>query len=226
MKAIIQTPTSNLENSLSFYTKLNFKNLGNNLVTDGKVIIQINDHQFARAGIKFYNKDWTSILSALKELVSIIETEESYLFAMPSGTWISLMKTDFKLEFTIEEKSFSVLGNYAGVSLETTDINKAIKIVEILDFSKTMGDIEQGWLAFTNKTGFGISMMTPNSCPHLFFNPSLTYFNGKENLNIISKIRNLKIPITQEISHFNKEGIVDNIIIRDHGGLGFFLFSD
>jgi len=54
----------------------------------------------------------------------------------------------------------------------------------------------------------------------------LTYFNGKQNLEVIEKIRNNAIPITEEITHFNKEGIVDNIIIRDPGGYGFFIFSD
>lgn len=46
------------------------------------------------------------------------------------------------------------------------------------------------------------------------------------NLAVIKKIRELNIPIVEEISTFNKEGIVDNIIIRDPGGYGFFIFSD
>jgi len=71
-----------------------------------------------------------------------------------------------------------------------------------------------------------VSFMQPNSCPHLFFNPSMTYFNGKNNLPIIAKIREAGILITEEITHFNQEGIVDNIIIRDPGGYGFFIFSD
>ncbi len=54
----------------------------------------------------------------------------------------------------------------------------------------------------------------------------MTFFNGKDNLNLIAKIREAGIPITEEITHFNKENIVDNIIIRDPGGYGFFIFSD
>jgi hypothetical protein len=68
--------------------------------------------------------------------------------------------------------------------------------------------------------------MKPQTCPHLFFNPSLNFFNGEDNISIISKIRSLDIPITEEITHFNKENKVDNIIIRDPGGYGFFLFND
>jgi hypothetical protein len=69
--------------------------------------------------------------------------------------------------------------------------------------------------------------MKPNICPHLFFNPSMTYFNGKEgNPKVIAKVRELDIPIAEEITHFSKDGSVDNIIIRDPGGYGFFLFND
>ena len=68
--------------------------------------------------------------------------------------------------------------------------------------------------------------MAANSCPHLFFNPSLTYFNSGRNPEVIAGIRAAGIPISEEITIFNKEGRVDNIIIRDPGGYGFFLFND
>lgn len=226
MQTIIQTPTRDLKESILFYKKLNFNILDNNIVTDGKVFIEINEHQFARVGIKFYKKDWTSILINLEKVVNITEIEDAYLFAMPSGTWVYLMKKELNTVILEAEKSFSTLGNFAGVSLESTDIQKSTQILEFLGFTKTMGKIEQGWVAYTNKKGFGISIMKPMMCPHSFLNPSLTYFNGLENKSIISKIRTLEIPIEQEITHFNKEGIVDNIILRDGGGLGFFLFSD
>ena len=45
-------------------------------------------------------------------------------------------------------------------------------------------------------------------------------------MEVIGKVRELGIPIAEEITHFNKEGLVDNIIIRDPGGYGFFIFSD
>ena len=120
----------------------------------------------------------------------------------------------------------SELGNFAGVSLETTAIKNSIQFWNILGFEQNMGSIESGWVSLVNKDGMSISLMAPLICPHLFFNPSLTYFNGTNNLNVIKEINARSIPITEEITHFNKEGIVDNIIIRDPGGLGFFLFSD
>jgi hypothetical protein len=89
--------------------------------------------------------------------------------------------------------------------LETTDIVKFIKVWQNLGFKKTMGSLEQGWITFQNGDGMGVSLMKPMSCPHLFFNPSLTYFNGKKNPEIIQKIRELGVPIAEEITHFNKK---------------------
>ena len=68
--------------------------------------------------------------------------------------------------------------------------------------------------------------MGPCCCPHLFFNPSLTYFNGGQNLPVIKAIREAGIPIAEEITHFNEEGVVDNVVLRDPGGLGMFIFND
>ena len=89
-----------------------------------------------------------------------------------------------------------------------------------------MGNIEQGWVVFQNEEKATVSFMMPNSCPHLFFNPSLNYFNGKNNLAVIEKIKKAEISFTEEITHFNSNGMVDNVIVRDEGGLGFFVFSD
>lgn len=229
MNTILQTPTNDLDQSLNFYRKLNFKILSDknpSLVSDGKFIIEINPDRFARAGIKLYHNNWTSSVDQLKKLTNVISIENGYLLSDPSGTWIYLMEGNFNQKFKLEEIQGSTLGNFAGLSLETTDIHKSIQLWELLGFYKTMGSIEQGWIAFENQDKMGVSFMQPNSCPHLFFNPSMTFFNGKNNLAVIEKIRQLEIPITEEITHFNQDGIVDNIIIRDPGGYGFFIFSD
>ena len=71
-----------------------------------------------------------------------------------------------------------------------------------------------------SEVGDSISLIQAQQCPHLFFNPSVTYFNGSHNLEIIHK----KIEITKEVTEFNGE--VDKIILRDSGDLGFFVFND
>jgi len=229
MNTILHTPTNDLNQSIDFYKKLNFKILSTEnptLVSDGKAVIEINPDRFARAGVKFYKSDWSSTVEQLKKLTNIISIENGFLLSDPSGVWIYLIESDSSIKSNLSEIENSTLGNFAGLSLETTDLKKSIEFWEVLGFSKTMGSIEQGWVAYENQDKMGVSFMQPNSCPHLFFNPSMTFFNGKDNLSIIEQVRKVEIPITEEITHFNKEGIVDNIIIRDPGGYGFFIFSD
>ena len=229
MKTIIQTPTANLKESVEFYTKLNFQIIsdeGSIVVTDDQVVIEINPNRFARAGIKIYHSNWKVIVEQLREQTKVIDIENGYLLSDGSGTWIYLINEEWDEMAMTVQLDKSILGNFAGVSLEVIDIEKAMKIYQILGFQPSMGSLEQGWIALTNEEGMSVSLMKPNSCPHLFFNPSLTFFNGKNNLEVIEKVRKLNIPIAEEITHFNKEGKVDNIILRDNGGFGFFLFSD
>tara|TARA_B110000977_G_scaffold67472_1_gene91583 strand:- start:5205 stop:5372 length:168 start_codon:yes stop_codon:yes gene_type:complete len=54
----------------------------------------------------------------------------------------------------------------------------------------------------------------------------MTYFNGSHNLEIIESIKKQIIEITEEVTEFNSKGEVDKIILRDSGGLGFFVFND
>jgi len=229
MTTIIHTPTNNLESSISFYEKLGFKMISKEnpiLFADGKAVIEINPDRFSRAGIKFFKESWAAEISKLKEITAITDLTNGYLFSDPSGNWIYLIESEFKQAYTLADSSFSVLGNFTGLSFETTDIQKSYSIYEILGFTKGMGSIEKGFVTLSQNENFTIALMKPLTCPHLFFNPSMTYFNGKNNLAVIENIRKLNIPITEEITSFNKEGIVDNIIIRDPGGYGFFIFSD
>lgn len=230
MQAIIQTPTNQLQNSVEYYSQLQFKTISSNnsqaWVTDGKVVIEINADRFARAGVKLYADSWGAVVEKLRNQSAIINIENGFLLSDPSGTWIYLLETKPPISFQQSQESFSVLGKFAGMSLETTEIERAIAIWETLGFKKTMGSMEQGWIAYQYKDELTISIMKPQACPHLFFNPSLTYFNSGQNPAIIAKIREIGIPITEEITHFNDKGEVDNIIIRDPGGLGYFIFND
>jgi hypothetical protein len=227
MQPLIQTPTPQLESSIDYYSKLGFKQISENPVifTDGKANIEINPDRYARAGFKFFKPSWEIEIQQLKGLTNVTTTKEGYLISDPSGVWIYLIEKEFNPVVANEEFSFGLLGNYVGISLESTDSKKSFEIYQILGFDLAFGTLEGGFFSLSHK-GFTISIMKPLSCPHLFFNPSLTYFNGKNNLDIIAKVRTLKIPITENITFFNKEGIVDNIIIRDPGGMGFFIFND
>jgi hypothetical protein len=229
MQAIAQSPTNQLENSIDFYQKLGFKKIDAKdavLFTDGKLIIEVNPERSARAGIKLFKSSWAVEVEKLNGLAAVNIIPNGYLLSDASGVWIYLIEGEPSWKAETAPESFSSLGNYSGLSLETTDIKRSGAIYEALGFKISMGSYDKPYMGF-DLNGFGISLMKPNICPHMFFNPSFTYFNGKEgNPKVIEKVRELKIPIAEEITHFNKEGKVDNIIIRDPGGYGFFLFND
>lgn len=229
MQGIVTTPTNKLENSQDFYEKLGFKKLdaaGQHLYTDGKVIVEINPERHARAGIKLYKSSWAPEVEAVSDLAVANKIKDGYLLSDASGVWIYLIESEPAFKVETAEVSFSGLGNFSGLSLETTDMKRSADIYKALGFTVVFGDDSQPYMSVALDE-FTVTLMKPNICPHLFFNPSMTFFNGKEgNPKVIAKVRELGIPIAEEITHFNKEGIVDNIIIRDPGGYGFFLFND
>lgn len=157
------------------------------------------------------------------------ECEDYFLVSEPSNTWIYLLKQARNLPDIFAEVDSSHLGHFAGLSLETTNIALSLKIYQALGYVVMMGDEKSGFvqLSVPDENAPGIALMKANSCPHLFFNPSLTYFNGKKrNPKIIQHLGELKVPLVEEITHFNQEGLVDNVLIRDPGGLGIFVFND
>lgn len=228
MNSIVQTVTPALETSKDFYTKLNFAVSAEGdttYATDSNVAIEINNDRFARAGLKLYKESWEEQVTLLREQTHVLSIDGGYLLSDPSNTWIYLMEGSGPNVQLGNEAS--ILGNYAGFSLEMVDMAKGVEIYKTLGFEGTGGDPSQGWMALKNSDEMVVSLMQPNTCPHLFFNPSLTYFNGKEgNPKVIQALRDRNIPFAEEITHFNKEGLVDNVIVRDPGGFGFFVFND
>jgi hypothetical protein len=227
--SIIVAATPNLSKSLDFYDSLDFAHYedhGTHYVVDGNFIIEVTDQKSIRSGVKLYKTDWSQEVELLKALTPVAEMEDSYVVMDSTGIWIQLVNGSNDLPVDVEFEKASKLGTIAGLSLEGISIPAMNKTWKILGFEKTMGDENGGWMATMNKDGLAISLMKINACPHSFYNPSLTYFNGKKNLDIIANIKAAGIPITEEITIFNDEGIVDNVIIRDPGGFGFFIFSD
>ncbi len=227
MASLIHTPTPNLARSKTFFSQLDFTEFTlDNLThfTDGKCIIQISTDHFVRPGVKLYQENWREELDKLKDQ-NIYPIEGGHFLKDPNGVSIYLMEGQLDLP-ELASFSPSLLGNLAGVGIESVDMKASAAFWEILGFSLSMGSVDQGWFVMQNQEGMGVSFMKALSCPHMFLNPSLTFFNGKNNLTIIEEIRKREIPIEQEITVFNSDGIVDNIILREPGGYGFFIFSD
>ena len=230
MNTIVQTPTDGTNSSLEFYKRLKFETLPSDeetLVSDGNVIIQLNPERFARPGIKLYKTSWEDEVDHLKKIdTPVVQTAKGYLLSDRSGTWIYLIEGKSPVPENIPSISSSLIGNFAGLGLEVISIESNLKLWNTIGFSQYSGSVDNGWVSLKNADGIAVSLMKPLVCPHLFSNPSLSYFNGGQNLDIIKSIKNQRIQISEEITVFNKEGIVDNIIIHDPGGLGFFIFND
>ena len=118
------------------------------------------------------------------------------------------------------------MGNFNGVSLESVDLAASLEFWQKIGFNHVGGSVENGWVMMKNEDDFDLNLMHFGLCPHLFSNPGLNFFNGANNPAIIREIKNRKLPIQQEITHFNPGFPAENIIVQDIGGLTFFIFND
>lgn len=250
MRATIHTPTPDLAASTDFYERLGFERLppseaGTSVesgsppkpvhLADSQVVIEINPDRFARAGVRLTKPSWDEELAALAAIATVSKLDShNHMVMDPSGVWVYL--TQGVGEGPPLPDHASVLGGFAGLSLETGSIPASAAFWEVLGFQverKQTGSVPSAedlaakdWLSSKNETGLIVTWMRPNRCPHLFFNPSLTYFNSGRNPEVIAAIRAAGVPIAEEITVFNESGEVDNVILRDPGGYGFFVFND
>ncbi len=229
MHITLQTPTPDIAKSRSFYDKLGFSLIdddGTVKFFDGKTLIEINSDRFARIGLRVYSQDVENLVEKLRGTFNISETDKSYQLSLPGGLNIYLLKDQTAPEINTQNAITTMLGNGHGLSIETGETSIVYNALLILGFKITHGKAEDPWFVMEGASGFGVSLMKPNNCPHMFYGPSLNYFNGSENLKQIERIRNSGISISEEITIFNDKGVVDNIVLQDPGGLGFFIFSD
>ncbi len=223
---IINTTTPDLEASKSFYEALGFNIYeleGLCYAVDTQVVIYISTHNTDRIGTSLYHHDWSSYIEKLSQLTNTITTPYGYLLGDSSGAYIRLLSDKPDVP---DHTNQACLGSYAGLSIETADYHRCIDIWSCLGFDDKTGDISQGWVTMTSKNDGPISIMKPMACPHIFGNPGLTYFYGQKNESIITDIRRSGVAIAEEVTVFNNEGKVDNVILQDPGGLTFFIFND
>ncbi|NLR92023.1 hypothetical protein [Flammeovirga agarivorans] len=219
------TDTSQL-NTAAYYIDLGFeiiKEKDRIWAVSKEVQIALSSIPTDRKGILYFNSEAIDLIK--KNNVFYNESENGEITVMtPAGILMTIVNQEPpKL---ISEKT-SILGNYMGISIETINMNASVGFWENLGFTIGMGNVDQGWVSMTNNNGDIISLMKYGMCPHQFFNPSMTFFNGKEkNPIVINNIRESNTPIAEEITHFNEEGIVDNIVLKDPSGVGCFVFND
>lgn len=228
MQILVHTPARVLFDSIHFYQKLGFELLFESpmvVLADSQFMVELNPDPFARPGLKLIKEDWSSELTQLKEITTIYEINSGYLIDDNNGCRVYLIEGEPSRQLSEMASAKCMLGSFSGLSLETFDMQSSLNFWTVLGFETVYGTPEDSYLVTKNES-FSVSFMKPLTCPHLFFNPSLTFFNSGKNLEVIEKIREAGIQITEEITVFNEQEIVDNVIIRDPSGYGFFVFND
>ena len=227
MQLFLQTCTPNIQLSKNYFSALDFelKDLeGYTIAYDQQMHIMIDHNRGGRKGLTLIKENWDKEIAKITPHLRVIQKENVYYFISPSGTRFAL-RAEAKIDIPVTQ-SKCMLGNYAGVSIETLDIESSMAVMQALGFEHNSGSMEQGWVGYTDQDQNVISLMAPFACPHLFMNPSGTFFNSGTNPKIIAEVRKKQIPIFEEITVFNSKSEVDNIIMQEPGGLGFFVFND
>lgn len=223
---ILESPLR--KDSINFFRKLKFSvsQINNETyVSDRGVLIKLNPDEKSQPGIIVFSENIRNIIEKLSAITEVVPVEKGFEFIDPSGTRVTLIETGKKIEAQ-ENTVSSLAGKFAGVSLGLTSPAASIELWEIMDFKIVAGSLDHGWAVLVDSSASAVSILNINTCPHKFFNPSLSYFNGDNNMKIIEGIRKAGIDIEQEVTAFNDKGIVDNIILREPGGIGFFIFND
>jgi len=226
MKTIINTAAVTLDKSLKFYKDLGFDHRiieGGAYVFDRSVIIFISSTTSQRLGMSLVQSDWSVELEELQKHTDPVTIGDDYLVSDSSGIHIKLLNSHPKLP---QSTASAILGDYSGVSLEVIEFNRSKWIWEALGYHQSAGDASHGWIVLSKEDNLSISLIKAGSCPHIFRNPGLNYFNGTGNLEIIKNVRKSGVKIAEEITAFSEAGDVDNVILQDPAGLTFFLFSD
>lgn len=231
-RIVVRTSGQNRPRLHTFYDKLGWQSLNNDgsYRYDGQVIIELAGQNDARTSILMYSDDKDKIAKKLIDLGrNIIQTEASFICVDPNGVRWEIGDSDaFPDVHFNRDFERSLLGKYFGLGIESIEFEKSAKFYQALGYSIRSGEIEKkSYLTMSQDGCQDITIFYPGTCPHSFYNPSLTFFNGKEgNPKLISAMRTKDIVFTEEITVFSEDNSIDNVIVEDGGGLHFFVFND
>ncbi len=222
----LTTPAPDPEVSATSLSRLGFEPVapGASLMTDGAAVIDMDTSPRARAGVRVWRGALAGEVEATLELHGAAAFEGGQLVTAPSGVPVWVM--DGVGPAHELGRLGSLLGTFAGISIETPNLSRSVAFWSgLLDAQVAAGGIDQGWLTLRRDGMEDLSFMGPLACPHSFANPSLTYFNGDRNADVIRAVRAREIPVFEEVGG-TESTPAENIILREPGGLGFFVFND
>ncbi len=213
MRLTIQARVADLQEAIDYFLQLGYEVRKRDdeqaIAADKGVIIELTSKPKDRTALKFYS--------------SQIRTSKGDVFLDPDGNKIIHSPED---SAPARSTMTSVLGNSMGIGLECFDLQKSADFYTSLGLRTLQGSVTQGWLTLGVEQEPMLSLMSLGACPHLFLNPSISYFNGGENVAIIDELRLRSVPLAEELTVFNQTGEVDNVILIAPGQVGVFVFND
>ena len=224
MTTTLITPTPDAAASERFYTSVGFRPLGEGWFADVGLTVRVDPIRTARTALVLHGPVTAELVEALSAFGRVVEQGERRVARDPNGVLLVLDPTDAPA--VPDDLGPSVLGPFVGLSIESVDPVRTTAFWEAAGWSRTKGDPGQGWVTLEREGCIGLSVLGFGMCPHLFPNPGLTYFNHGQNPAVIAELRKRGVPFAEEITVFNEQGEVDNVILCDPGGTGFLVFND
>ncbi len=221
-----------LENSVKFYESLGFTNVVDNKekgwvqLTDGQILILLNQDEMHYTGLAYYSEDIEARVAKLEESgiefdAKINKEDKLYLAVLnePNGLTISLMNYDSANIYKPAGHPISKCGKFGEISIEAKDLNATVAFWEKLGFEV----INRFDDFVTLKDGLmTVGIYGPGVCKHLFKNPSITYFEP-DMAERIEKLKQEGKKFAQELP--DKDGIVTDAILEAPEGTYLFLFK-
>ena len=189
------TCTPDVEDTRRFYNRLQFDEFidpagGNVCFTDGRVIIEVAPERTARI---------TLVVPVNLETFTDLRPrsadgdDDALLLCDPNG--VRVRPLVHAPDSEAGDGTPSMLGTgFHGFSIEAVDPAATIEFWKTLGLEPISGDLNQGYVTMSAEGAPTVTILKAGSCPHLFFNPGLNYFNSGRNPEVIAAVRNAGNP--------------------------------
>ncbi|MEZ4777610.1 MAG: hypothetical protein R3D00_30830 [Bacteroidia bacterium] len=195
--------------------------LGQTLVTDGTVIVRLDEESEYGAGLLYF-AETVLPLPVGDSISDEVESEWAMEWQSPEGVSLTILQTPHVEMPNAPKGTPTPLGTFYEVSLMTTDFDVSVAWWQKAGFSITYGNPATDNFITLSDDMIRVGLYRPGSCPHIFNNPAVTYFDS-DMAGKITAARELGILYAQEIS--NKDGVVSDAIVETEEGWHVFLFS-
>lgn len=223
----INLPVKKGSNTRILLKKIGFKTIGKDileqkLLSDGTVIIRLDQEQAFGPGLLYYSGDPDHGLPFSDVIPSAPDDEMTMEWVDPNGVSVAVAGapvSGIPAMISVENPAF---GEFYEVSIMTKDFNESYHWWLEAGFELTYGNPATDNFLTMSDGLINIGLYRPGSCPHIFNNPAITYFDAhmKEKL-VIAKSKG--IDFAQEIP--NREGNITDGIVETEEGYHVFLFS-